>query len=467
MVHIGGVCYCRLYIMQGRPGGIVLNFADSRKHEFRDPIYGFVKLNDWEREIVDHPAFQRLRRIKQLAWTNMVYPGAEHTRFEHSLGAMHVATEMFNGIVSKRKQYLEQNMNYDEGGIIRDLCKLRLASLLHDVGHPPFSHASENLMPINHNTGKAYNHEDYSSAIVSLLLRDVIQNHPLNQNREFKSDDIANFITRNPAIGRSLLWCDLLSGQLDADRADYLLRDAHHIGVEYGRYDLNRLLVTMTIGRQPEGEGFIIAVENGGEHAAEGLIIARYMMFTQVYYQRTRRAYDHHIEQAIKYMLAEEQRNTDLEQKDCFPPPTSVENLDQYLRWDDWKVLGKLAEGGGGEHGEIIRNRNHYRWVHQTPEALSPNDLELANTIIESLGSQIKFTDKADKSWYKFSKEEEIHIIHDMGSRHEKAKPLSKMSSVVKGLPTVRQIRLYSTNEKKLEVRRKIEDLRQEEGGLS
>jgi HD superfamily phosphohydrolase len=445
----------------------VLNLAGTRKYEFRDPIYGFVKLNDWERAIVNHSAFQRLRRIKQLAWTNMVYPGAEHTRFEHSLGVMHVATEMFNGIVSKRQRYLLENINYDEGGIIRDLCKLRLASLLHDIGHPPFSHAAENLMPINPKTGKTYNHEDYSSAIVRLLFQDVIENHPFNQNTEFESEHIANFLTRDPSIGRSLLWCDLLSGQLDADRADYLLRDAHHIGVEYGRYDLNRLLVTMTIGRQPEGEGFIIAVENGGEHAAEGLIIARYMMFTQVYYQRTRRAYDYHIEQAIKHMLAEEQKDTDLEQKDCFPPPTSVENLHRYLKWDDWKVLGRLAEGGGGEHGEIIRNRNHYRWVHQTPEAPSTSDMELANSIIDSLADQIKLTDTADKSWYKFSKEEEIHIINDIDSRHEKAKPLSKMSSVVKGLPTIRQIRLYSTKEEKEEVRKRIEDLRQEIGGLS
>jgi len=397
----------------------------------------------------------------------MVYPGAEHTRFEHSLGVMHVATEMFSGIVSKRQRYLMENINYDEGGIIRDLCKLRLASLLHDIGHPPFSHAAENLMPLNPNTGKTYNHEDYSSAIVKLLFRDVIENHPLNQNTEFESEQIANFLTRDPSIGRSLLWCDLLSGQLDADRADYLLRDAHHIGVEYGRYDLNRLLVTMTIGRQPEGEGFIIAVENGGEHAAEGLIIARYMMFTQVYYQRTRRAYDFHIEQAIKHMLAEEQRDTDLTQKDCFPPPTCVENLVQYLKWDDWRVLGRLAEGGGGEHGEIIRKRNHYRWVHQTPEAPNTSEMELANSIIDNLGEHIKWTDTPAKSWYKFSKEEEIHIINDIDSRHEKAKPLSKISSVVKGLPTIRQIRLYSSNEEKEEVRRRIEDLRQEIGGLS
>src|SRR5262249_7875464 len=116
-------------------------------------------------------------------------------------------------------------------------------------------------------------------------LRDVIEDHPLNQNYGISAESIANLLTASPKAGRALVWRNLISSQLDADRADYLLRDAYHCGVEYGRYDLNRILATLTIGLDPETDDLTLAVEEGGQHSAEGLIVARYMMFTQVYFQ--------------------------------------------------------------------------------------------------------------------------------------------------------------------------------------
>ena len=107
--------------------------------EIRDPIHGFIELDDWERDIVNDPVFQRLRRIRQLGLTDMVYPGATHSRFEHSLGVMHIATRMFDAIVSRRRDFLEATYNYDDVGLARDRRILRLAALLHDVGHAPFS----------------------------------------------------------------------------------------------------------------------------------------------------------------------------------------------------------------------------------------------------------------------------------------------------------------------------------------
>src|SRR2546425_11561274 len=113
-----------------------------RLYEIRCPVHGFVALNDWERQIIGQPAYQRLRRIRQLAWTDQVYPGAMHTRFEHSLGVMHVATKLYEGIVQRSGDLLQSELAYDPGGLDRDKTVVRLAALLHDVGHAPFSHAS-------------------------------------------------------------------------------------------------------------------------------------------------------------------------------------------------------------------------------------------------------------------------------------------------------------------------------------
>ncbi|GAV23385.1 HD domain-containing protein [Carboxydothermus pertinax] len=151
-----------------------------KNYEIRDPIHGFIKIDEWEREIINHPIFQRLRRIKQLAWTDMVYPGAMHTRFEHSLGVMHTATKMFKSIVEKDSLFLKNELKYNNAGIERDLAVLRIACLLHDVGHPPFSHAGEDLMPTNPKTNKAYKHEHYSAAIIRHFFKEVIEQHPIN-----------------------------------------------------------------------------------------------------------------------------------------------------------------------------------------------------------------------------------------------------------------------------------------------
>ena len=120
-----------------------------KSYEFRDPVHGFIQVNDWERDVINHSAFQRLRRIKQLAWTDMVYPGATHTRFEHSLGVMHVATQLFDAL-TRRQPELFKELDYETTGKPRQL--VRLAALLHDIGHAPFSHAAEELFPINPKT---------------------------------------------------------------------------------------------------------------------------------------------------------------------------------------------------------------------------------------------------------------------------------------------------------------------------
>lgn len=413
-------------------------------YEVRDPIHGFVQINDWERQIINDPTFQRLRRIKQLAWTDMVYPGAVHNRFEHSLGVMHVATRIFDAIATKEEKFLKSELKYTDAGLDRDRVLLRLACLLHDIGHSPFSHAGEGLMLTNPESGKAYKHEHYSAAVVRFVMKDVIENHPLNQNYGITAEEVAKFIEGSkPKFGRVLLWRDLLSSQLDADRADYLLRDSLHCGVTYGHFDLNRLLVTMKIGLTETGSP-TLALEEGGIHIAEALILARYQMFTQVYFQHTRRAYDHHIADALKNLLEKEQAsNTDIVEKGKFPAPTSFDEIKQYLHWDDWKVLGMLSSGEGGEAGAILKERKHFRCVFKTRENPTPKEIDLC----EIIGSEFNklgvpgFQDNASSSWYKVGNEDILICSEDENDR--RTVPLSSLSSLVKGLSPVIQQRIY------------------------
>lgn len=237
-----------------------------KNYEIRDPVFGFINFNEWEKEIINHKAFQRLRRIRQLALTDMVYPGAIHTRFEHSLGVMHLATLMYDAIVNNdnNKRILEDKLSYNEAGLKKDRQLIRLAALLHDLGHAPFSHASEEIMPINDQTGKPFRHENYTTAIIKGTLNKVIENHQINKtNYNISAEEVAALIEGNAAIlGKKIFWKVIISSQLDADRGDYLLRDSHHIGVKYGIYDHARLLNTLVLGIEPESNEVVLGVNS-------------------------------------------------------------------------------------------------------------------------------------------------------------------------------------------------------------
>jgi len=429
----------------------------SKTYEIRDPVHGFVELNEWERDIINDPVFQRLRRIRQLSLTDMVYPGAMHTRFEHSLGVMHVATRMFDEIVKRRPEFLKSELHYTEGGLERDRVLVRLAGLLHDIGHAPFSHAAEELMCERPQTGKKFRHEDYSAAAVEFLMNDVIENHPLNQNYNIKARQIAQFLNGSSSLGRCLLWRDLISSQLDADRADYLLRDSYHIGVAYGNYDLNRLLLTLTVITDPETESPRVAVEEGGIHVAEALIIARYMMFTQVYFQHTRRAYDYHAAKTIKGLLATAQKESSLEKKDAFPPPDDKVLTKEYLKWNDWRVLGMIDAGKCNEHGLLLSQRHHHRCVFETPETPNRQDLEFTEYLCDKLDDKIAFVDTAESSWYKFNSAD-ISVLLRPGRKNEQITALSQLSSVVHGLRAINQIRIYAPHDLKNDAKRIVEN---------
>lgn len=436
----------------------------AKKYEIRDPIHGFIHINEWEREIINHPAFQRLRRIRQLSLADMVYPGAMHTRFEHSLGVMHVAEMMFDKVVENNKKFLKEKLFFNDHGIEKDKVLLRLAGLLHDIGHAPFSHVGEDLMPIK-KKNERYKHEDYSAAIIKYILKDVIEDHNLNQNYDIKAEDVSNFLTGNPTVERSLLWRGIVSSQLDADRADYLLRDSYHAGVAYGKYDLPRLLNTLTIAID-ENDSPILAVEKGGWHVAESLIIARYMMFTQVYFQHTVSAFSHHISKVMKKLLIKESKKSELQEEGKFLPPTTKENVEAYLKWNDWKVLGLINSERGGKHGKYIKERSHFKRIYETKEIPDLIKLEEYDMIISKLKESIDednfFGDEAEKLWYNMKAEEiMIYCGNDRDERKD-VEPLSSFSSIVKNIKPIKKKRVFIFEKDKEEAEQIIKNIRKE-----
>ncbi|MCK4348747.1 MAG: HD domain-containing protein [Thermoplasmatales archaeon] len=405
------------------------------KYEIRDPIYGFITFNDWEKEIINHPCFQRLRRIRQLSLTDLVYPGAMHTRFEHSLGVMHLATTMFDSIVTNPDNLgiLKRELDYDEAGVKRDRQIIRFAGLLHDIGHAPFSHSSETIMPRNSQTGKPYKHEDYGAAIIKGPLRDVLENHSINNNYHIRAEEIAAFIERNPQTsGERIFWKVFISSQLDADRGDYLLRDSYHIGVKYGIYDHSRLMNTLALGVDPESQMPVLGIDRGGWHIAESIVLARYQLFTQVYFHKTRRAYDYHLKEAAKVAIPGGQ----------LPAPNNVE---EFLKFDDITLCSLFKNRNDDINCNSITSRDHIRVYRETPETPKLEDEKEIERVKQALTDENiwYYEDRAEGLWYKLKGSEEgtteIRIIQDDG----KIQPLEDLSSVVRNIGEIKKIRIY------------------------
>jgi HD superfamily phosphohydrolase len=356
---------------------------------------------------------------------------------------MHVASLLYDSIVQKSREVLEQHLAYTKEGLDRDRQLVRLAALLHDVGHAPFSHSSEDLFPDRERGGKKFAHDDYSAAIIRTELRSAIEDHPLNENTGFDADNVAALIEGSAAAKRALFWRDIINGQMDADRMDYLIRDSHHIGVQYGKFDLSRLISSViAIAPDRENSQPRPGIEEGGWHAAEALVLARYFMFTQVYFHKTRVAYDIHLREAMKTILPGGR----------FPKPTEA-GLKEFLKWDDWKVLGLIGKGKAGEHGRRIIERNHYREIHHTPEVCSDKDLRELRAKKISLGNLLVAEEPAKKSWYKTGNTD-IPVFSKV--RSPQVQPLSRYSKAIEGMKENNQVLLYVEGASKEEAEKRI-----------
>ena len=270
----------------------------KKKHlDIIDPIHDFVRVYDNELKIIDTPIFQRLRRIRQLSGAHLIYPGAQHTRFEHSLGVMHIATMAGNALSDK--------------GIISvdDIQNLRFAGLLHDIGHGPFSHLFEELLQ-----KKQHSHEDVGKEIIlKTAIGDLIS----------KAGYDKKFITKL-AFGDSKFQFmnEIISGALSADIMDYLLRDGYFTGAEHAKIDHNRLTNSLDVYKNK------LALDKSALVNFETMLISRYQMFKAVYFHKTVRAGEVMLLESMD--LAEEELNL-----------TSM-ILDDYLELSDEVILSKL-----------------------------------------------------------------------------------------------------------------------------
>lgn len=239
------------YILIGVIFAAMNSFSNKLKI-FNDPIYGFVSLQyEIIYDLIDHPYFQRLRRIKQLGLTNLVYPGALHTRFHHAMGAMHLMSQAIDVIRSKGHEITEEEAK-----------GVTIAILLHDIGHGPFSHALEHSI-VNNVT-----HEDISELFMSRL------------NEEFNGKlTLAINIFQNKYKKKFLH--QLVSSQLDMDRLDYLNRDSFFTGVSEGVVSSDRIIKMLNVVNDQ------LAIEAKGIYSIEKFIIARRLMYWQVYLHKT------------------------------------------------------------------------------------------------------------------------------------------------------------------------------------
>ncbi|MCX7805249.1 MAG: HD domain-containing protein [Planctomycetota bacterium] len=419
----------------------------GKKFEIRCPVHGFIELDDWERDIINTPEFQRLRRIRQLGLTDYIYPGATHTRFEHSLGAMHVASRMYESIAARYPDVLKKTYGYNEAGLKRDFKLVRLTALLHDIGHAPLSHSTESLMP-DIKPGEKARHEDYSASVIRHRLKDVIEDHYLNKtNYKISAEDVASMLDGTASKGKGKesrkLWVELLDGQMDADRMDYLLRDSLHAGVRYGHFDLDRIINTICICEKEEGPN--IGATEGGWHALEGLVFARYYMFTQVYFHKTRVAYDYHTEEAMRSALPNGR----------FPLPNES-GLKEYMKWDDWFLFGLMCDGKTGEHGRRILERNHYRLAYETDEVPTKDQLDKFDEIKRKLSDgKLPFHERtAARSWYN-PELRPIPVLMDDGQ----VRLLSDLSAPIKKLHKNEKKMLYVEPEKRKDAKRVIAEV--------
>lgn len=321
-------------------------------HEVRDPVHGFILFDDLERDIINSAPFQRLRRIKQLAMTHYVYPGATHTRFEHSLGVMELAGRVFELLqlrAGNRLQLLLGVRSPSEWERLRRI--LRLAALLHDVGHTPFSHGPEDLIEGDHETMTAriiaeteikqiIDEEHYDKGV---RVRDVI---PVAVGPKYQDP------SNKPPSAATQFLTSILTGPFGVDRMDYLLRDSLHTGARYGQFDVSRLIHTLTVVSDDTGSPRL-AIESGGLHAAEGMLLARYFMFQQVYFHSIRRIYDLHLKDAFASILPEGK----------FPA-----DVTEYLALDDalMEVTFREASPNSDPCRRIVQ-RDHYRVAWQAP----------------------------------------------------------------------------------------------------
>lgn len=269
--------------------------------EVRDTVHKYINFSEFERQTMDTPHVQRLRRIKQLSFAELTYPGADYSRFPHSLGVMHLAGKMAEVLLSASA------IDKD------DVQKVRIAALLHDCGHGPFSHMYEDLLT----TKRDKTHEDLTKWVVTeSSIADVLASNGYDP-KEISELAIGKSPSVNPLLNQ------IVSGYFDADVMDYLVRDSLHTGVEYGHIDTQRLIDSLVPIKGT------LAVDSTSLYALESFYFARYMMFKAVYFHKTVRAASVMVARAM--LLADDSLGL-----------TDLKSVDEFVELDDQHVVQSI-----------------------------------------------------------------------------------------------------------------------------
>lgn len=367
----------------------------NRPRVFRDPIHGLIRIepgDEFLMDLIDSQEFQRLRRIRQLGVSHLTYPGAEHTRFNHSLGVLHVAQRTLEMLVRRHGDAVSA------GQLIREKSRIvKAAALLHDTGHGPFSHMMERAFP------STADHEKRSQDVIvgsESSIPSILDRHGI------ESDAVADIVGKR---FKHRFLQDIVSSQLDADRMDYLLRDAHFTGVLYGIYDLEWLINAMCLGDFP------ITDENGevtetlrlcldtkrGLHSAEQLLMARQHMSLQVYFHKTTRRWEAHLlclfREAARLAGTSEglPEGTPSAVVDYFSKGGAVPH-ETFLRVDEPLLLAALSIWASASDSDphvllkqlaatYLARRKLFKFVELTPKATTEADLRSG---LEDLGPE-------------------------------------------------------------------------------
>jgi len=297
-----------------------VNHTLTFEAHIRDPLYGYIGLTRNELRLLDTRPLQRLRRIKQLANAHLVYPAACHTRFEHSLGVLHIATLM------ARQLQIEGD----------DLTILRYAALLHDTGHGPFSHVFEaSLKVIN---GKNATHEEITRRIIR-------EDEEITSILGEMAEGVAGLLSED----QNGILHQIISGNIDADKMDYLRRDSYHTGVAYGNFDLERVLHTLRKTQKIwAGQREDLAIHEKGIDAIESFRLARFLMHAQIYHHHTNVVANGMLQRAIEVAIRDKVVDAEkirLERDDL---------LEHYLALDDSRLIAQILSNPASAAADLV-----------------------------------------------------------------------------------------------------------------
>lgn len=419
----------------------------------RDSVHNLITFRGEEgamiADLIDRPEFQRLRRIRQLGLGFMTYPGAEHSRWVHSLGVYHVARRMLDAL---RDRHGARSKEYKELSHLRK--EILAAALLHDVGHGPFSHVFERAIhpPKNKLAGYPKDHEDWSQRIIHERLSGVLENHGV------RVDVVVGLVDKTNR--QHLLAKDFISSQLDADRIDYLLRDSHATGTKYGEFDLDWLLHSLRVGEvrvKGQRDSVRRLCFNGKAiHAIEEYIQAREFMYVQVYIHKATRAYEALLTNILGLATAIADGDQARVPQPCPPALSkmlarSPVDTAEYLALDDFRLWCTLVDwssldGKGGDRirrlAEMCKRLVNREEPYRTIELKDRSQQDKALALVTSLREQDlrfsccrdAFTDLAYKNvLYRKSKEGEEQedraiLVQD---RNDRTHPVESESEVI------------------------------------